>query len=182
MDQLFFDGWSPILRTLVVGVLGYVALIVLLRVSGKRTLSKLNAFDFIVTVALGSTVASLLTSRDVALLQGVLALATLIGLQFVVTSAAVRWPWVRTTVTSAPSLLMHRGEYLREAMRSERVTESEIREALRQHGSASLDEVNAVILESDGSLSVLRGELGGPRTTVVDVASHEPGSSEERRS
>jgi uncharacterized membrane protein YcaP (DUF421 family) len=70
---MFFNGWQSLLRTLVVGVLAYVALMVILRLSGNRTLSKMNAFDFIVTIALGSTLATVLLSSDVALAEGVLA-------------------------------------------------------------------------------------------------------------
>ncbi len=71
-----------LLRILIVGPLAYILLIVILRTSGKRTLSKLNAFDFVVTVALGSTLATVLLSKDVPLIEGVLAFAVLAILQF----------------------------------------------------------------------------------------------------
>jgi uncharacterized membrane protein YcaP (DUF421 family) len=67
---VFFDDWSGLLRVLIVGVCAYLSLLVMLRGSGKRTLDKLNAFDFIVTVALGSTLATVLLSSDVALVEG----------------------------------------------------------------------------------------------------------------
>ena len=100
MQHMFFDGWQPLLRTLVFGALAYVVLITLLRVSGKRTLSKMNAFDFVVTVALGSTLATILLSKDVTLAQGSVALALLIGLQFLVTWSSVRVRWIRALVTA----------------------------------------------------------------------------------
>ena len=78
---MFFDTWSGLGRVLVVGTLAYAAVVVLLRVSGKRTLTKLNAFDLVVTVALGSTLATVLLSKNVALAEGVLAVALLISLQ-----------------------------------------------------------------------------------------------------
>lgn len=74
---MLFDGWYGLLRVLVVGVSAYVRLVALLRLTGKRTLSKMNAFDLIVTVALGSTLATVLLSGDVALAEGMLALALL---------------------------------------------------------------------------------------------------------
>jgi uncharacterized membrane protein YcaP (DUF421 family) len=80
MQQMLFGGWQPLLRTLVVGALAYLVLVSLLRLSGKRTLAKMNAFDFVVTVALGSTLATILLSKSVTLAQGSLALALLIGL------------------------------------------------------------------------------------------------------
>lgn len=83
-------------------MLAYGALVFLLRVSGKRTLSKMNAFDLIVTVALGSTFATVLLSKDVALLEGALAFALLIVLQFVLTWLSVRSKAVQGFVKSEP--------------------------------------------------------------------------------
>ena len=112
--HFFFDGWTGPLRTLVIGVFAYVMLILFLRLSGKRTLSKMNAFDFVVIVALGSTLASILLTRDVTLLQGGVALAVLIGLQFLVTWSSVRMSWVRRLLTEELSLLLFRGELMAE--------------------------------------------------------------------
>ena len=156
---MFFENWQGLLRTLVVGVLAYVGLVIFLRFSGKRTLAKLNAFDLVVTVALGSTLATMILSRDVALFEGMLGLAVLIGLQFAVTWTSVRLPWVKRSVRSEPTLLLHRGRILEQALRAQRVTESELHAAIRSAGVASLESVEAVVLETDGSLSV----VGRPR-------------------
>jgi uncharacterized membrane protein YcaP (DUF421 family) len=155
MEQLFFSGWDTLIRTFVVGVMAYVVLVVLLRVSGKRTLSKMNAFDFIVTVALGSTLATILLNKNVALAEGTLALALLIGLQFVVTWSSVRARVVRQVVTGEPTMLLYRGEYLPAALRKARVTKDEIKAALRTAGFSALGDAEAVVLETDGSLSVV---------------------------
>ena len=153
---LFFEGWSGLVRVLVVGVLAYTALVLMLRISGNRTLSKLNAFDLIVTVALGSTLGSILTSSTVVLAEGLLALALLIGLQFAVTWLSVRSPAVAGFVKAEPTLLLHRGEFLDRPMRRARVTEHEVRAVVREQGIGSLDEAEAVVLETDGSLSVVK--------------------------
>ncbi len=153
---MIFDGWEPILRTLVLGTLAYASVVVLLRVSGKRTLSKMNAFDFVVTVALGSTLATVLTSRDVALAQGVVALGLLIALQLVSTFVAVRVPPFRNLLKAEPTLLFFQGEYLDQALEAERVTRDEILAAVRQQGLTP-EAVGAVVLETEGSLSVLPG-------------------------
>jgi hypothetical protein len=89
---MLFDSWAGLGRVLLVGTLAYAALVLLLRVSGKRTLTKLNAFDLVVTVALGSTLATVLLSKSVALAEGVLALALLIGLQYAIAWLSVRSP------------------------------------------------------------------------------------------
>lgn len=167
MENIFFNGWDDLFRTLVVGVLAYVALVTFLRVSGKRTLSKMNAFDLIVTVALGSTLATILLSKDVALAQGVLAYVLLIGMQFIVTWFSVRTRWVRRLVTGEPSLLLYQGELLPAALRKARVTEDEIRAAVRAAGLATLDEVEAVVLETDASFSVIQGSVGDSRRSSL---------------
>lgn len=166
---MLFSGWDSLLRTLVVGVLAYVALVVFLRVSGKRTLSKMNAFDLVVTVALGSTLATVLLAKDVALAEGMAAFALLIGLQFVVTWSSVRVRWVRRLATGEPLMLLYSGKFLPAALRQARVTEDEIRAAVRSAGVDSLDQVRAVVLETDGSFSVVRPGEGGNGSSLVGV-------------
>lgn len=169
MDKIFFDGWPPVVRTLVTGALAYVALIFVLRVCGKRTLSKWNAFDYIVTIALGSTLATLVLSKTTSLAQGVTALLLLVGLQFVVTWLSVRSRTISDLVKSQPALLLRNGKMREEAMGQARVTEGEIRAALRSQGIATMDGAAAVVLETDGSFSVIR-ELGGSGdSTLSDV-------------
>src|SRR5690554_2001818 len=107
---MFFNDWSSLVRVVVVGIVAYVGLVLLLRISGKRTLSKMNAFDLIVTVALGSTLATVLLSQDVALIDGITAFALLIGLQYLITWSSVRWPYVEKLVKAEPSLLFFEGK------------------------------------------------------------------------
>lgn len=152
---MFFDNWFGLLRVLVVGTLAYLALIVALRASGKRTLAKLNAFDLIVTVALGSTLASVLLTKSVALAEGLLAFALLIGLQYAVAWLSVRSARFSDLVKSEPTLLLYRGRVIASALRSQRITHAEILAALRQSGVAALEQAAAVVLETDGSLSVI---------------------------
>lgn len=174
---MFFESWSGLWRVLVVGVLAYAALVVLLRVSGKRTLSKLNAFDFVVTVSLGSVLANVLLSKDVPLLEAVLAFAVLIFAQYAITRLSVRSPLFSRLVKSSPRLLVYRGRLLRDAMLEERVTEEEIRAVLRGHGVADLDAVSAVVLETDSSLNVLGLEEGQGQATLRSVRGFPPGDA-----
>ncbi|MBX3449123.1 MAG: DUF421 domain-containing protein [Planctomycetaceae bacterium] len=169
MERIFFSGWESLLRTLVVGVLAYVTLIVFLRISGKRTLSKMNAFDLVVTVALGSTLATVLLTKDVALADGALAFALLIGLQFVVTWSSIRSEWIRRLVTGEPRLLVYRGEFLSAELRRARVTDEEILAAVRAAGLASLEDVEAAVLETDGSFSIVRKGTGQSMSSYAGV-------------
>lgn len=89
---MFYDNISGLVRVLVVSPLAYLWLILVLRISGKRTLAQLNAFDFIVTVALGSTLATVLLSSSVAWAEGALALALLAALQLSPPGRLRGWP------------------------------------------------------------------------------------------
>lgn len=81
---MLFESWYGLLRVVVVAPLAYGGLVLILRVSGKRMLTKLNAFDLVVTVALGSTLATILLSKTVPLLEGLTAFVMLAAMQFVV--------------------------------------------------------------------------------------------------
>ena len=176
IGSMLFDSWTGLGRVLLVGVLAYAALVLTLRISGKRTLTKLNAFDLVVTVALGSTLATVLLSKDVALAEGVLALALLVFLQFAITWASVRAPWFSGLIKSEPTLLVHRGAFLDTALRKQRVTREEILSVLRNEGVTAVAEAAAVVLETDGSFSVLKNQAAEPRaSTLANVA----GATEE---
>lgn len=151
---MLFDDWHGLVRVLIVGVCAYVAVLLLLRGFGKRTLAKLNAFDFVVTIALGSTLATVLLSPDIPLAEGLLAMALLVSLQFLVAWLSVRSPAVERFVKSEPTMV-YRDGFLHSAMQRERVTEDEVRQAARSAGNADLDTVSVVVLETDGSMSVL---------------------------
>lgn len=156
MKNIFFDSWESITRTIVITVLAYILLIVLLRASGKRTLSKMNAFDLIVTIALGSTLATVMLSKDVALADGLLALFLLIFLQYVITFLSARYKAISGLVKSSPSLLVYKGEMLKKAMKKERIAEDEIYAIIREKGLGSIEDAGAVVLETDGSLTVVK--------------------------
>ncbi len=152
---MWFDGASDVFRIMLVGVSAYAVLVAALRVSGKRTLSKLNAFDFVVTVALGSLLATILLSTSVSLVEGVVALFLLVGLQAALAFLSTRVPMLAGLVKSAPALLVVDGVMREDVMRSERVHPEEVRQAVRLSGRGGLEEVAAVVLETDGRLSVI---------------------------
>ncbi len=162
---MFFDNWNSILKILVVGSLAYVYLVALLRISGKRTLSQMNAFDFIVTVALGSTLATILLSKDTALLEGIFALTLLVLLQFVVAMLSSKFKIFNKLVKSEPEILFYKGKFHEKKIKELRVAKEEIFQAMRGSGILYLEEVEAVILETNGNFSILKSsEKSGERT------------------
>lgn len=161
----WISSWSDILQIIIVGTVAYFVLVIFLRVSGNRTLSKMNSFDFVVTVALGSVLASTVLQTNVPLLNGVTAMALLITLQFVITWLSVRSKTFSSLIKSEPKLLVKDGKLLPIAMKSARVTEDEVYSAIRKNGLASLDQVRTVILESNGELQAV-----GAASKVPDVS------------
>lgn len=175
---MFFDGWSGVVRVVVVGTLAYLVLVAWLRVTGKRTVSKWNAFDLIVTIALGSTLATVLLSKSVALVEGLAGMGLLIMLQYAISWLSVRSAWVRRVVKNRPTLLLADGEFLRVAMARQRVTEGELHAAVREKGHASLEGIDAVVLEADGTFSVITSGWAGRR----DAMAHVDGAKKDRDS
>lgn len=157
---MWFDTWGDIGRVLAVGAAAYVALVVILRVSGKRTLSKLNAFDLVVTVAMGSTLASALLSKDVAFAEALAGFLVLAAGQYVIARLSVRSARFAKWVRAEPRVLLLHGRFLDHALDAERVTRNEVLSAIRGEGLAKLADVGAVVLETDGSLHVVRAWHG----------------------
>ena len=161
--------WNSIVRILLVGALIYAFLVALLRVSGKRTLAKMNAFDLVVTVALGSALSAVLLQSQIGLLEGVTGLAVLIGLQFAIAWASVRSAFARRLLKASPRLLLQDGEFDRAALLEERVAVDEVLAAIRSSGEGDLESIAAVILETDGSFSVITCERAGSRSALATV-------------
>ncbi len=152
--EMFFQNPQGIVRTLIVGALAYVGLVLFLRISGKRTLAKLNAFDLVVTVALGSTLSAILLQESIALSEGLVALALLISAQYLVAFLSVRSSRFAGLVRSEPTLLARDGRFLPGAMQKERITENEAISAVRANGGNGIGDVAFLVLESDGTLRV----------------------------
>jgi uncharacterized membrane protein YcaP (DUF421 family) len=177
LTSMLFQGWAGIIRTLAVGLLSYVCLVIFLRIAGKRTLAKLNAFDLVITVALGSTLSAILLQESVALAEGASALALLILMQFAVTSFSVRSSSFANAVRSEPALLVKDGICCRVTMRRERLTEDEVLSAVRSSGGHRMNDARTVILESDGTLSV---SLRTERTGSTAASARPEGESRRR--
>ena len=167
---MWFDSWMAVLRVLLVGTAAYVTVVLILRMTGKRTLAKLNAFDLVVTVALGSMLATILLSGSVTWAAGAAGLALLALLQTVVARVTSRRPWMRAVVTARPELVLREGRPIEPALRRERLSLDEVRQAVRAAGGGDLSSVAAVVLESDGSLSVISADRLGAGSALEGVA------------
>jgi uncharacterized membrane protein YcaP (DUF421 family) len=167
---MFFESWDSIIRSFVITILAYIILVFMLRVSGKRTLSKMNAFDFVITVALGSCMATVALNKNVPLADGALVFFLLIMLQYIITWLSVRIDKVKKIITCTPTLLLYKGEMLKEVMEKERVTIEEMYVAARKKGFTSLKDIDAIVLETTGDLDVVSSMNSEDTQTLKDLS------------
>ena len=170
MQHMFFESWDSIVRSFVITILAYIILIFMLRVSGKRTLSKMNAFDFVITIALGSCMATVALNKSVPLADGALVFFLLIMLQYIITWLSVRIDKVKKIITCTPTLLLYKGEMLKDVMKKERVTIEEMYLAARKKGYTNLKDIDAIILETTGDLDVIASMNSGDKQTLEDLS------------
>ncbi len=178
---MFFDTASDLVRLLVLAPLLYLWLVLVLRLTGKRTLAQLNAFDLVVSVAFGSTFASAIQSKDISLSEGALGLLVLCLLQLALALLTVRFGAAQNLVTSEPRLLLRDGALLHDALADERVTADLVRQVVRSSGTGALEDIAAVVLETNGTFSVISRPRLGSGSALVEVIPGIPGGGTSNR-
>lgn len=166
---MWFDDWPSLVSIAVKAVIGFAGLVFLLRIGGKRLLAKLNAFDMVVTFTVGSLLASMIISSEVSVADGLVALTVLVALSVTTSFLATRSSRFRMLIKSQPTLLVYDGSYLRANMKRERIAEVEIAAVMRGQGVHDLADVKAMVLETEGDISVLTRD-GGDRTGSLAIS------------
>jgi uncharacterized membrane protein YcaP (DUF421 family) len=151
----WFSSWGHLQSIAISSVVFYLFAVVLVRFMGKRVTAQMNSFDWIITVAVGSLLASAILLKEVAIADGALAALILAGCQWVMTKMSVKSQGFENTVKPTPRLLVHDGAYLHEEMDAERISKAEVDAALREKGYSSIEDVKWVILETNGMMSVI---------------------------
>jgi uncharacterized membrane protein YcaP (DUF421 family) len=172
-QSMFQDGWVPLVRIVVIGTLSYIAVVALLRYFGKRALTKMNAFDMVVTVAVGSSFSSAVMTKNIALADGVAAFILLLVLQRLFATLSIHLGWFGRYLKAQPLLVVYRGKILWDAAKKEQLGELEILGGIRNSGTAAVEDVLAMVLEPDGTFSVLTMDAqknGRLPTALRDVA------------
>lgn len=140
----------------------YVTALVSVRLTGRRTLSQLSAFDALITITLGSALAGAMVADPPSYGRGAIAVVTLLALQVVVGAVRQRVPRLRRILDFAPETVYdERGEHLDSNPLGAQLTSDELDSALRTEGLTTRDAVANVVLEPSGSISVIR--TGTPR-------------------
>ncbi len=155
MDEWFGTSWQTTAYVVAGTVAMYVSTLVGARIAGRRTLTQLSAFDTIITIAIGSLLATTAVSRDASYAQGVSVLLTLLGLQLMVGAARRRFGVLRRLIEFEPQVLLRDGELrLDDSLLGAQLTPGELESALRQHGVFDLASARIVVLEPTGKFSV----------------------------
>ena len=150
-----WSSWQRVVEISANALLFYILIVVMVRLVGKRTTSEFNNFDWIINVAVGSLAASGILLRNVASVDAIAAIVVLATCQFVTTKLVMRSDDVANVVKAEPTLLTHKGKYLRDAMARTRISEEEIKTALRAAGITTNSDANWVVLETNGTMSVI---------------------------
>lgn len=167
MKDLFFKDWESLYHIAIVAIVSYLALFLFIRISGKRTLAKLNAFDFVVSVTLGSTLSSMILKK-VTVAEGCVALIIIIALQYLLAYFAKKSKTMEKAINSSPTLLFYNGEFLKDAMQKDLITEEEIYAEIRQYRLENMNDVRAVVMELNGEMTVVKKSLSLTKWTSLD--------------
>lgn len=170
---------SQLVGIIVTAVGLYVVLLVLIRINGLRSLTKMSSVDFASTVAIGSLIASVILSERPSLLQGVVGLVALFAMQGAF--AALRRRVDTSRVENDPVLLMDGPRILEDNLAATRVTRDDLYAKLREANVLNLDQVHAVVLETTGDVSVLHGAGGDFDPDLLDSVRRDPAALSIRR-
>jgi uncharacterized membrane protein YcaP (DUF421 family) len=168
MEEIFFKDWKSIGHVILATIIAFITLFFFLRISGKRTLAKLNAFDFVVTVALGSTLSYMMLAI-VPLLEGAIVLLLIILLQYFFAWTARSSKKMERLINAVPSLIYYDGEFIEKTMAKEFITKGEILSTIRNSGIDQIQEVKAVVMELNGQITVVRKSNGNGSSSLDDI-------------
>lgn len=165
MEKYFTTTTTTALAIVLTAIGIYIALIIYTRIAGKRSFSKMSSFDFAMTVAIGSLMASTILSSSVSLLDGMVGLGIVYLLQ-IAAALGRRSKSFKKMIDNTPLLLMDGTNILHENLKKARVTEGDLRSKLREANVLQLSQVRAVIFETTGDISVLH--VSGDEDTSLE--------------
>jgi uncharacterized membrane protein YcaP (DUF421 family) len=168
-DSMIFDGWKSVYRAFLMCLLAYPFLLLILRLFGKRSITQVNLFDFIITITYGATLSSVLTSSTVSLAKGAVVLLMLTFLQFIIAKSTAKSKTIDQIIKASPSFLYHDGRFFEKEMQKQRIRKDDVRAKVRNEGMGSFDNIEAIVLEGDGSLSVIKKENGSSKEALKGV-------------
>ncbi len=154
--ELAMPWWEFVLRAVVV----YVAVLVLVRLSGKRTIGQFTPFDMLLLVLLGTAVQNSLIGEDVSLLGGLILATTLIGLNYLVAFVTSRSARADRLVEGVPVVLARDGKLFERVLKKELLSAADFEEAMRKCGCVDRADVKLGLLETNGQITIIQHDKG----------------------
>ena len=143
-----------VIRSLVI----FIFLWLVIRISGKREVAQLSAFDMILLVTVGDLVSQGVVQEDYSLSAAALAVATFSLAGLALGWSGFRFPPIRPAITGRPRIVVRNGEPILDVLDSERLTVQDIAEAARENGIRRLSDIELCVLETDGGFSFFTHE------------------------
>lgn len=137
----------------------YLVLLVLFRVAGRRTLSEMTSFDFVLLLVIGEATQQALLGEDFSLINAVLVIITLIMLDVLISWVTQRSRVAGKLVEGVPMVIVADGEPLHDRMRKARIELADVLEAARQtQGLERVDQIKYAVVETSGGITIIPKE------------------------
>ncbi|MEO5884210.1 MAG: YetF domain-containing protein [Candidatus Limnocylindrales bacterium] len=145
-----------VLRTAIV----YLFVVAAIRISGKREVGQMSVLELVVILVISDAVQNSMVGENTTLWGGIVAVVTLLSLDFSIKWVTGRSRRLRNVIEGEPRLLLRDGRLLQKALREEKIEADDVRAAIRAHGLARVEQVRLAVLETDGSISVIPLDTG----------------------
>ncbi|MDL4839957.1 DUF421 domain-containing protein [Aquibacillus rhizosphaerae] len=168
-ETFLFDNWNDLLWIFLMSILIYPSLIVILRGFGKRTLTNVNMFDLIITIAYGNVLSSIIITHEISYTDGFTIMFIMTVLQVILSKLQMYSKTLKKLVKSKPVFLYYHGEFNEVAKNRHRLQRDDLLQVIRKKGIRSFADVTAITLEGDGTLAVMQKEDSIPDDVLEDV-------------
>jgi uncharacterized membrane protein YcaP (DUF421 family) len=147
-------------------VVVYLSIVILLRISGKRQMGQMGATEFVAILLISNAVQNAMNGGDNSLAGGLLLAVVLIALSTLISYLTYRVQFFSSIFEGTPTILIHKGKLVSKNLARERLSIKELRVLLRKQGVHEIHEINAAVLEADGTLSITR--IGEPSLQISE--------------
>lgn len=151
MWKLSLPWWEFVLRGLIV----YLFLIVILRVTGKRQIGQMSPFDLVLLLVLSNAVQNSMNGGDNSVAAGLILSVTLVAVNWITAYATYRSKAAERLIEGVPQILVHNGKIYGKALEQAQLTREELMSAIRTEGYTDIRSIRTAILENDGTISVI---------------------------
>jgi uncharacterized membrane protein YcaP (DUF421 family) len=150
---------NPYLDIILRSVAVYFFMVIALRIFGKKELSQLNPTDIVLILLISNAVQNAMVGPDTTLLGGLAAAAALFIINFILKKTMFRSKWFKDLFVDKPQILIHNGKLDFKMLARLDISNDELKEAVREHGIEHFTEVKLAVLEPDGNISIISGDV-----------------------